>query len=663
MKQITNYRKQLSALLPLMALAIAAIFFTACTKKVEVKLGREAVQKKEWDKAVDFYIKAIGKDPTNIKNRLALSNALLSASNEHLKLGIYLVSKKKYNPALRQYEKALEFNPDNNEARNKKFDTLRTLRQIAREQRRKTEIEKLKKSAQKKGLKEPTLQTNRKPFSLKFINSDIKQIFKVMQKISGVNFIYDDSFKPKKIGINLQDVYFQDALQKITLQSKSFYKIIDSRTVMIIPDTPAKRKQFEELVMRTFYLSNAKPEELIKVVRSLTGIKSVGINKDLNALTVKAEPARVRLVEKIIRAHDKPKGELYIDIEIIEVNKSRLKDYGIELSSYQVGQAYSPVGSDSETGGGIRLNMVGHTDTSDYLLSIPTINYKLLKYDTKSQIKARPQLRVVDLEEVKVRLGDKVPIPTTSFVPYNTGGPAQQPITSYQLQDIGINITIKPRLHHDGLVTLAMEFELTFITVPGANGVPPTIGNRTVTSVIKLRDNETSILAGLLRDTERNSIRGFPFLSKVPVLKELFSANKKEMDQSDIILTVTPRIIRFPDIEAEDLEFTWAGTLLRPGLKSPTPELELNGHNTKKKKSRKKSAGRPAKKKPRAKPTAKPNKKKTAKVIPKPIKTAPIRKPPALKTSDKQSSEKTLLERILTEDNPLSKLFTTKKEK
>jgi general secretion pathway protein D len=208
-------------------------------------------------------------------------------------------------------------------------------------------------------------------------------------------------------------------------------------------------------------------------------------------------------------------------------------------------------------------------------LTLPSINYKLLKTDRHSRIKARPQLRVVDRQKVEVRLGDKVPIPTTSFVPYNIQGPAQQPITSYQLQDIGINIEVTPQIHHDGLVTLEMKFELTFITNPGTERLPPTIGNRAVTTIIKLRDNETSILAGLLRDTERRSMRGLPFISRVPVLKEIFSGNKNEVEQTDIILTLTPRIIRFPEIGEEDLDLVWVGTQARPGLKPPPSHLKL----------------------------------------------------------------------------------------
>lgn len=536
------------------------------------------MQKKDWDKAVDYFLKALNREPGNVEYRLSLSSALLSASNEHLKRGILLLEQNALNPALGEFEKALEFNPENNDARRKKLEVLKKIQALEKSLGEKTDIEKLKDKAEVEEVPPVEVKNKKEPLSLEFKGTDVQQIFNAIQKISGVDFIYDESFKSKKIALNLQNVSFLDALEKIMIQINSFYKVLDPNTIIIIPDTPAKRRDFEELVMKTFFLSNGDPEEIQKIVRELTGLKIISINKSLNSIIVRGTPSEVKLAGKIIRVNDKPKGEIFIDIEIIEVNRGRVKEYGIELSNYQVTEAYQPVGAAGaaeSTTSTIRLNMIPHTDASDYLLTLPYINYKLLKYDSQSRIKAKPQLRVVDQEEVKVRLGDKVPIPTTSFVPYNTGGPAQQPITSYQLQDIGINISISPRLHHDGLITLKMKFELSFITSPGDKGIPPTIGNRSVETIIKLRDNETSILAGLLRDTERKSMRGFPLISSIPVLRDIFSGNKNETEQTDIILTLTPRIIRFPDIGEEDMQFVPAGTASRPELKEQAPRLRL----------------------------------------------------------------------------------------
>lgn len=557
---------------------VFTVLIISCAGRMNFKQGQEAIQKKDWDKAVDYFLKALSKEPGNVEYRLSLGNALLSASNEHLKRGNVFYEQNEFKPALIEFEKALEFNPENNDARRKKLEILKKLQTIEKSQREKTDIEKLKDKTELEEISQSEVNYIKKPLSLEFKGTDVQQIFNAIQKLSGVDFIYDESFKTKKIALNLQDVSFLDALEKIMILTNSFYKILDPHTIIIVPDTPAKRRDFEELVMKTFFLSNGDPEEIQKIVRELTGLKIISINKSLNSIIVRGTPSEVKLAEKIIRVNDKPKGEVFIDIEVIEVNRGRVKEYGIELSNYQVTEVYQPVstkGDAESTASTIRINMIPHTDSSDYLLTLPYINYKLLKFDSQSRIKAKPQLRVVDQEEVKVRLGDKVPIPTTSFVPYNTGGPAQQPITSYQLQDVGINITISPRLHHDGLITLKMKFELSFITSPGDNGMPPTIGNRSVETIIKLRDNETSILAGLLRDTERRSMRGFPLISSIPVLRDIFSGNKNETEQTDIILTLTPRIIRYPDIGEEDMQFIPAGTASRPELKKEGPRLHL----------------------------------------------------------------------------------------
>lgn len=552
----------------------------SCTGRSQFKMGNEAMQHKDWDKAVEFYLKALHSKPSNIQYRLSLVDAMLSASYIHTEKGKLFFVQRRFNRALREFEKAIEYNPENNIARNKKLTILRIFQEREQQQRKKNHLAQVKANAQnQKQPPQPQLKYPSKSFSLQFRGTDLLQILKVLQKSSGIDFIYDPAFKSRRIELNLQDVQFLDALQKIMIQSQSFFKVLDAKTVLIIPDTPAKRREYEDLVMRTFFLSDADPEEIRKILVPLTGIKAIAVDKNLNTLTAKGTIPQVQLVEKLVNIHDKPRGELFVDVEIIEVNRNRVKEYGIELSSYQVSETYLPLtGSDTDitdSGSTIRLNMISHTDTSDYLLSLPSVSYKLLKSDSESRIKARPKLRVLDMEEVKIKLGDKVPIPTTSFVPYNTGGPAQQPITSYNLEDIGINIKLKPRIHHDGLVTLKMEFELTFITRPGSGGVPPTIGNRSITTVIKLRDNETSILAGLIRDTERRSMSGFPLISQVPILKEIFGGNRREIEQTDIILTITPRIIRFPEIAEHDLEYIWSGTIQDPGLQEPIPGLEI----------------------------------------------------------------------------------------
>jgi general secretion pathway protein D len=557
---------------------IYTILCISCAWRKDFRQGQEAFERKDWDQAVAYFLKAVGEKPDSVEYRISLANALISASSHYLQKGKQFQEENQLKAALIALDKALEYNPENNEARRRKHNLLKHLKELEKQQREKTELQQLKEKAAEEELPAPQVEYKEKPYSLKFARADIKQVFKALEKASGVSFIFDESFKSKRIAVNLKDVGFMEALEKIMLQTNLFYKVVDPHTIMIIPDTPAKRRDYEDLVMRTIFISNGNPDEILKITRALTGMKTAAVNKELNSITFKGRPDEVRMAERIARIHDKPKGEVFIDIEIIEVNRTRVREYGIELSQYSITETYLPETGATGTEAAastIRLHRIGHTDASDYLLTLPSINYKLLKTDRNSRIKARPQLRVVDGQKVEVRLGDKIPIPTTSFVPYNIQGPAQQPITSYQLQDVGINIELTPQIHYDGLISLEMKFELTFITNPGTERIPPTIGNRAVTTIIKLRDNETSILAGLLRDTERKSLRGFPFLSQVPVLKEIFSGNTNEIEQTDIILTLTPRIIRFPEIDETDMELLWVGTQSKPGLKPPPVQLEL----------------------------------------------------------------------------------------
>lgn len=552
-----------------LSLLFISLLLFSCAGRISFNKGEDALRRKDWDSAVQYFLSAIQREPDNPRYRLYLAKAMIEASNSHLRKGEEFLEQGATKIALLEFEKALEYNPENIEARKRKIQTLKRMEEENKKTKEKTEIEKAKEEAKKKEPLPPSLPSITTPLNLRFKEADLKEVFKALQKLSGINFLYDESFQSKKISIDISNLSFKDAFERLLLQAKLFYKIIDPQTIIIIPDNPAKRRQYEEVVMKTFFLSNADPNQIQTLLRSLAEIKTIAINPALNCITVRDTPKKVELAERIIKIHDKSKGELLIDVEILEVNKSRMREYGIELSQYQILETLSP-GLPTE-GSVVRGHMFEYINASDFLFSIPSISYKLLQADTKSKIIAKPQLRVLDQETVTVRLGDKVPIPVTTFVPIAGGGPSQQPITSFQMQDIGINIDLTPQMHHDGWITLKLKFELTFITNPGTATLPPTIGNRSVSTIIRLKDNETGLLAGLLRDTERKSLRGFPGIIEIPVLSKIFSGTSEEITQTDIILTLTPRIVKFPEISEEDLASFWVGTEEDLGLKAPPP--------------------------------------------------------------------------------------------
>lgn len=559
----------------LLCLVLAAC--SACAGKTAFRRAETAFNRNEPDLAVQYYMRAVGHDPENVRYRFGLNRALIVASNSHLKRGDEYVASGEWRLALLEYQKSLDFNPESLETRKKKIGVVRRIEEENKKEKEKSEIEQLKERAGESALpKTDLLLSDSTPFNIKLGDVEMKTLFRFLQRQSGVKFLFDESFQSKRITVDMENVRFKEAVEKILLQTKCFYKIIDEKTVIIVPNTPAKRREYDEQVMRTFFLSNADAEAVQKNITAITGIKTVSINAARNSLTLRDTKERVDLAAKLLQSLDKPRAEVLVDVEITEVNRSRLKKYGIELSQYEVQETFAP-GVTPKSGESVlvRGNRFRSINSSDFLFSVPSLAYKLLQEDGTSKIKAKPQLRIMDQEKAKISLGDKVPIPTTTFVP-NYGQSTstslnQNPITSYQLQEVGISIEISPRIHHDGWITLQLDFQFTFITDPGSATVPPSLGNRSVSTLIRLRDNETGLLAGLLRDQERNTMRGFPGLSQLPILKHLFSSNEDDVDQTDIILTLTPRIIRFPEIDENDLATYWVGTEENLGLKEGPP--------------------------------------------------------------------------------------------
>ncbi|MCS7312308.1 MAG: hypothetical protein NZ742_05295, partial [Acidobacteria bacterium] len=411
---------------------------------------------------------------------------------------------------------------------------------------------------------------------IKYVDTSLRQILDSMGKSFGLNVLYDKDFQDARYSVELRGVTFEEALQQILAANGLFYKIVSENTIMVIPDNPQKRRQHEELVVRTFYLSNADLNETINLLRVIAGIQQIVPNTQLYAITVKDTLEKVALAERIIRLNDKARAEVILDVEILEVSRQTAARYGIDIvPEIAVTQAL-----DIGEGPGV---IFGHQfraiDAAAWAFTFPSIVYRALITDARTRVLARPQVRAADGQTMNVRLGNRVPIPTTTFTgitpqpgqPPPTGG-VIVPITSFQLVDVGINIDVKPRIHHNREVTLDLKFELTSIAAPGRQiNEPPTLGSRVVNTTIRLKDGETNLLAGLLRQDERRALRGLPGIQNLPFLRDLFAANERSIEQTDIVFTITPHIIRMPNITEEDLKPLWVGTADQPRLREPLP--------------------------------------------------------------------------------------------
>ncbi len=322
-----------------------------------------------------------------------------------------------------------------------------------------------------------------------------------------------------------------------------------------MPDRPEKRVQYEINAIRTFYLSNISVDvvqsPLQILLRTQYRAPFIVADKTMNSITIRDVPANIELAEKLIKLWDKPKAEVIIDLEIMEVSRMKLRQLGLSFDQNIIGLKYSGTQTDKE--GWFNLKDIDFTKMENYQLSVPTAFIQFLETDADTKIIAQPRLRGLADEEIRSLVGQKVPIPQTTFAPIAAGGISQQPVTSFVYQDVGLEIKIKPKIHFEKEVTLDLELKITSIAGTGIAGIP-IITTREVKNILRLKDGETNLLGGLLKDEERKSLKGIAGLKSIPLIGRLFSAEDTTVEQTDVVLTITPYIIRTMPLTEEDLK-------------------------------------------------------------------------------------------------------------
>ncbi len=530
----------------------ASLLVAGCATSSTFRAGERAERAQDYDLAVVEYTKAIRASPDDRTTRLALDRARIRASQEHYFRGRRLAASERYEDALVEFQLASELNPvaaDVDAALRDARQKVRTKLAVSREG--KTELQALIERSRDFAPPGLSLPAGIKlPDSLVFSNASSRMVFMALGRLAGINMVFDPGFREAPISLDLRDAPLEDALTAVTASTRTFFRVTAPRTITIVPDTPAKRREYEESIVRTFYLSNADIKEVIDVLRIVVDVRQVSPITATNAISLKDTPERMAAAALLIAAIDKARPEVVIDVELLEVDRFRLRDYGLELTS--PGEA-GLAGSATITPADQTLRSLRSLTQANIALSgLPGIYYRLLKNDSNTRTLANPQLRTSEGLTAQARFGEKVPVPMTQFAPFATGGINQQPITSFVYQDIGVNIDITPRTHHDDEVSLALKVSVSSLSGTGFGGLP-TFGNREVTTTIRLKDGETNMLAGLIRDDERTTLSGTPGLSDLPLIGRLFASHHKEARQTDIILTLTPHIVRVLDLSESDL--------------------------------------------------------------------------------------------------------------
>jgi general secretion pathway protein D len=555
-------------------LLLTCFVAAACAATTAYHKGQTAEAQLDYDRAVVEYTKALKLKPEDVGIRTSLDRAKLRASDAHFQRGRRLSATGKYEEALIEYELAAELNPTSSAVDDELRSTRNRLRAkvvVAREG--KTELETLVERTRNMPPPGLDLPANVKmPTSLIFRDASSRDVFLAIARFADISVTFDPTFRETPVTVDLRNSSLEDALNAVAGSTRSFFRVTAPRTVIVVPDTPAKRREYEEEVVRTFFLSNADLKETQDLLRLVIDLRRIAPITATNALTIKDTPERIAAAARVISAIDKARPEVIIDVELLEVDRTRLLEYGLQVATPGSPGINGSVGI-NQPNNTISLQALRNLTQSDVLFAgLPSLYYRLLKSDTNTRVLASPQLRTSEGRPAQARFGDRVPVPVTTFAPIATGGTPQQPITSYSYENIGVNIDITPRTHHDDDVTLVLKVQITSISGTGFGNLP-TFGNREVNTEIRLRDGETNMLAGLIRDDERQSVDGIPGLSDIPVVGHIFTHTTKNTDQSDIILTLTPHIIRVLDLTEADLRPFRVG---RDSL-APLAELPFQG--------------------------------------------------------------------------------------
>jgi general secretion pathway protein D len=537
-----------------LALCLATALAAGCAAGAAFRAGERAEQASDYDRAVVEYTNALRANPDDLNARLALDRAKIRAAQAHAARARRFAASDRFDEALVEYQLAAELNPTDVQI----DAAIREVRQKLRAKDAvsrggKTDLQMIierARAAAPPGLELPAAKL---PDSLTFRSASSRAVFRAIAQFGGLNILFDPAFREETIDADLRNMTLEDALSAVNSVTRTFYRVSSQRTVTVIPDTPAKRREYEDSVVQTLYLSNADLKEAIDLLRIVVDVRQISAVTGLNALALQDTPEHLAAAARLIAAIDKAKPEVVIDVELLEVDRSRLREFGLQVAS---------PGSDGIAGSldvnraNLTLQDLSQLSRADvFVAGVPGIYYRLLKTDNNTRILANPQLRTSEGVAAQARFGEEVPVPSTTFAPIAGGGINQQPITSFTYRPIGVNIDITPRTHHDDEVSLTLRIELSSIsgTGIGVTAGLPTFASRQITSTIRLKDGQTNMLAGLIRDEERTVLAGMPWVSDIPLVGRLFARNRKESMQTDIILTLTPHIVRTLQVSEADL--------------------------------------------------------------------------------------------------------------
>jgi general secretion pathway protein D len=531
--------------------------------------GVKAEAQNNYDAAYEAYMQAYTIKPKDPKYLVAYARLRSYAAKQHVQRGLLLRDGGELPEALAEFQRAAEIDPSSSIAQQ---EARRTTDMIGKQARHEEVTSATPQSPLAKMAEEAEgpveLEIAKKsPITLR-MSASADHAYQIIGKVAGINVMFDPDYKPQRISIELNEVTPHEALEMMALESKTFWQPISTNTILVAADTAGKRKEFEDNVMKTFYLRNvatqAELQEAANTLKGLLDLTRIQLIPTQNAMVLRGTRDQLVLAEKLLTDIDKPKAEVVIEIAVMEVSRDRVRTLGISPPTSASIVMSVPQSTTTGTGTGsnqLTLNQFAKLTGNNFLVTIPGATLSLLMSDGNTKVIQNPEIRALDNENASLRIGDRVPIATGSFAAA-VGSVSPLVNTQFQFIDVGVNIDIVPHIHSEREVTLKMTLEISSVTgsqnIGGIN--QPVIGQRRIQHETRLGDGEVNLVGGILEKSETQSLSGYPWLARIPVLKYLFAQENKEQREREIVFAITPHIIRAQELTDQNLRLVDVGT-------------------------------------------------------------------------------------------------------
>ena len=568
-----------------------------------INVGNELIDNNEWDESVEYLREAAKENPQSTELRLLLFKAEWNASIQYMEEGEKLLASGNTDDAITALARSIELNPDNQQTKT----LIQRAEKIKRSDQLYESAARLMKEGDYKKARDYLLQclaltpghegaekllsyfkpeeegegmggrelkyhlnlNSHAPISLRFKKTPIVNVFEVLSKLSGINFIFDKDMRDSQVTLFMTDVSFDRFIDVLLRTNKLAARVINGNTMLIYPSTPDKIKEYEDLQIRTFYLSNIEAPKMVSLLSKILRQNDISANDKLNAVVIRGTSDMIQLAANLIEANDRPPAEVLLNVEILEVKREKQKQLGLEFSDYVslgIGGRSTSISSDTGKASYASLYSLDSLSNKELLLSLPTATLNLLRRDGDTRVLAKPQIRVANLEKAFIHVGDRVPIRSNRKVDTNND------VTyDYVYQDVGIKLETIPVINMDNVISLSLSLEVSGLgTDVGTENDPQySIRTRNAKTVLTMKDGEVIVIGGLISDEERENIKRIPFIGSIPLLGGLFSSFGFNHEKTDILMVITPYVIKNQEIPDEKITQMWSGKEREFSLREP----------------------------------------------------------------------------------------------